>query len=91
MVSKEEFKIEVWQTAEELHVKPVQIQIRHMKSKIGSCTPRKTLIFDCSVLNLKSLARKEVIIHELLHLRYKNHGKIFKLLLKDYVNRGGPQ
>ena len=88
MISKDEFKKEVWRIADEIHVKPLQIQIRQMKSKIGSCTPRKTVIFDCSVLNLESLARKEVIIHELLHLRYRNHGKIFKLLIKEYVNRG---
>ncbi len=91
MVSNEEFKKDVWKIAKEIHAKPRQIQIRHMKSKIGSCTPRKTVIFDCSVLNLESLARKEVIIHELLHLRYRNHGKIFKLLIREYVNRGGSQ
>jgi predicted metal-dependent hydrolase len=89
MVSKDEFKKEVWRIADEIHVKPLQIQIRQMKSKIGSCTPSKTVIFDCSVLNLPSLARREVIIHELLHLRYRNHGKIFKLLIKEYMDQGG--
>ena len=87
MVSKEEFKKEVWQIAEEINAKPVQIQIRHMKSKIGSCTPRKTIIFDCSVLTFELLERRKVIVHELLHLRYRNHGKIFKLLMKEYVTR----
>jgi len=32
---------------------------------------------------------KEVIIHELLHLRYPNHNKIFKVLLKKYLKSGG--
>lgn len=91
MVSKEEFKEEVWQIAEEIHARPRQIQIRHMKSKKGSCTPRKTVVFDCSVLGYANLERKEVIVHELLHLRYRNHGKVFKLLMKEYVNRDGIQ
>lgn len=91
MVSKEEFKKEVWQIAEEINAKPVQIQIRHMKSKIGSCTPRKTIIFDCSVLTFEILERRKVIVHELLHLRYRNHSKIFKLLLKEYVTQNSIQ
>jgi hypothetical protein len=30
-------------------------------------------------------ARKEIIIHELLHLKVPNHGKLFKALLKAYM------
>lgn len=88
MVSKEEFKEEVWQIAEEIHAKPRQIQIRHMKSKKGSCSRKKIITFDNSLLNLDSSLRREAIIHELLHLRYKNHGKMFKEVLQAYIKRG---
>ncbi|QID32261.1 M48 family metallopeptidase [Hydrogenobacter sp. T-8] len=33
------------------------------------------------------LSRGE-IVHELLHLRYKNHSKLFKLVLKTYLEEG---
>ncbi|NLJ05576.1 MAG: M48 family metallopeptidase [Exilispira sp.] len=31
--------------------------------------------------------RVKVILHELLHLRYPNHGKMFKLLLDYYLKK----
>ena len=84
MVSKSEFKEEVNRIAENIKVKPRQIRVRSMKSRIGSCSPHKTITFSTSVLGLTESLRKEAIVHELLHLRYKNHGKMFKVMLKTY-------
>ncbi len=88
MVSKDQFREEVLRIAGEMHAKPTQIRIRSMKSKKGSCTPKKIVTFDYSVLDLDELSRREVIVHELLHLRYRNHGRMFKLLMKEYLYRG---
>ena len=33
--------------------------------------------------------RREVIVHELLHLKISNHGKVFKALLKAYLAETG--
>ena len=85
MATKEEFKSLVWAMAKEINAKPKQIRIRLMKSKLGSCSPKKIITYDSSVLSLPENLQKEVIIHELLHLRYKNHGKLFKAVLKTYV------
>lgn len=87
MVSKEEFKKEVMELAREINAKPKQVRVRSMKSKIGSCSPNKIITFNQSVLELASAKRKEAIVHELLHLRYRNHGKMFKTLLKTYCNQ----
>ena len=84
MVSKEEFKREVWEIAEEIHANPKQIRVRSMKSKLGSCSSGKVVTFSDSVLALDISIRREAIIHELLHLRYKNHGKMFRTLLRRY-------
>ncbi len=85
MVSKEEFKSEVKKYAGKINVRPKQIRIRSLKHKNGSCSPRKVITFDTSVLKLDDIQRKETILHELLHLRYKNHGKLFKTVLKTYL------
>ena len=69
---------EVWRLAEQIHARP-------MKSKMGSCSQRKVITFNSSVLTLDDLLRKEAIIHELLHLRYRSHGKMFKALLRVYT------
>lgn len=88
MVSKEEFKKEVWQIAGEINAKPRQIRLRSMKVKMGSCSVNKIITFDKSLLNTEPSLRREAIIHELLHLRYKNHGKMFKEVLKAYLEQG---
>lgn len=87
MVSKEEFKKEVWQIAEEIHAEPMQVRLCIMKNKVGSCSPNKVITFDISILNLDENFRREAIIHELLHLRYRNHGKMFKEILRTYIAR----
>lgn len=87
MVSKEQFKKEVWKFAGEINAKPKQIRVRDMKSKKGSCSQKKIITFDRSLLNMDDHLRREVIIHELLHLRYKNHGKMFKEVLKAYLKQ----
>ena len=68
MVSKEEFKKEVWQIAEEIHAEPMQVRLCIMKNKVGSCSPNKVITFDISILNLDENFRREAIIHELLSL-----------------------
>ena len=87
MVSKEEFKEEVREIAKEINTSPRQIRVRAMKSKIGSCSPRKVITFNNSVLRLTCDERREAAVHELLHLRYRNHGKMFKALLKSYTKK----
>ncbi|MEM0135026.1 MAG: M48 family metallopeptidase [Thermoplasmatales archaeon] len=87
MVSKEEFKDEVWEIAAEIHAVPRQIRVMNMKRKIGSCSSKKIITFDISILNFEGSLRREVIVHELLHLRYQNHGKLFQAVLKSYLSR----
>ena len=86
MVSKKEFKSEVSRLAARVNAQPKQIRIRSLKNKTGSCSPSSVITFDIGVLELNPVLRKEVIIHELLHLRYKNHGKLFKMMLATYLN-----
>ena len=85
MVSKEEFKREVWAIAEEIHARPKQIRLRDMKSKFGSCSSGRVITFNSSILQYDDTIRKEAIVHELLHIRYRNHGKLFKTVVKEYV------
>jgi predicted metal-dependent hydrolase len=39
------------------------------------------------IFRLPKEKRDEVILHELLHLKYPNHGKMFTTLLKTYVEK----
>jgi len=48
---------------------------------------RGRLTFDTSLLEKPVKSRDEVILHELLHLKSPNHGRMFKTLLNIYMNK----
>ncbi|MBU7025409.1 MAG: M48 family metallopeptidase [Theionarchaea archaeon] len=87
VITPEEFKQDVMMWAERLGVEPEGIHLRKMKSKWGKCSSKK-LVFDISVLEEPYDVRLKVILHELLHLRYPNHGKMFSALLNSYFEEG---
>ena len=71
--------------AELIGVTVKQIHIRPMTTKWASCstTGRVTLATDVLPLNRK--LQDYIIVHELLHLRVPNHGKLWKSLMRVYV------
>ena len=80
-----ELKQEVHAWAVKIKVKPVAVHIRKMKNKWASCSSRGRLTFNSDILDEKDRFIKEAIVHELLHLKYPNHGRMFKTLLKMYT------
>jgi predicted metal-dependent hydrolase len=87
-IPEEIFKAEVRSWAEKIRVQPKTIILRSMKRKWSSCTSKGNLTFDIDLLRQPAEFRKESIIHELLHLKYPNHGKMFRALEKAYVEDG---
>lgn len=86
MISPEELKQEVIGWSAKIGVKPVEIHIRKMTRKWASCSSKGRLTFNVDMLAEPQERRSEVIVHELLHLKYPNHGKMFKALLKTYLS-----
>lgn len=87
-IPKEIFKSEVIAWAERIGVEPNTITIRPMKHKWGSCSSKGNLTFDTDLLYQPAEFRRRVIIHDLLHLRYPNHGKMFRALESAYLEQG---
>ena len=88
MISSEKFKQDVRDWAKEIGVEPKEIHIRKMRRKWASCSSKGRLTFDPSLLNEPEGVRSKAIIHELLHLKYPNHGKMFNALLNTYLSKG---
>jgi predicted metal-dependent hydrolase len=84
-ISKEVFKAEVAAWAQKMKVVPKEVHIRPMATKWGSCSTAGRVSFDLELLAQPGEFRKEIIVHELLHLRVPNHGKLFKAMLKAYL------
>jgi len=87
VITSAEFKEDVLTLAKEVGVEPKEIHMRTMKRKWGSCSSKGRLTFDKTLLNEPKEARFKVILHELLHLKYPNHGKMFNSLLSAYLKR----
>lgn len=85
IVSKDIFKSEVRIWAERIGVEANELHIRPMSRKWGSCSTAGRLSFNADLLKEPAVFRKNVIVHELLHLRVPNHGKLFRALLKAYL------
>jgi hypothetical protein len=86
-VLKEIFKAEVRSWANEIGVEINTISLREMKNKWASCSSKGNLTFDTGLLDQPADFRRKAIVHELLHLKYPNHGKLFRALEKAFIEQ----
>jgi predicted metal-dependent hydrolase len=84
-ISRDAFKEEVQSWAKRIGVTAKEIHIRPMKRKWASCSTKRRFSFNEDLLWKPCSFRKEVIVHELLHMKVPNHGKLFKALLRAYL------
>ncbi len=80
------FKSEVLNWAKRIGVEPKEIRLRMMKRKWASCSSNGRLTFNAEILQEPARFRAEAIVHELLHLKVPNHGKLFKNLMRGFMS-----
>lgn len=84
--TKEGFKARVQTWAEKLDIEIRVISMRAMKNKWASYTlASHLLIFNTELLDLDPELADYVIVHELLHFRAPNHGKLWKSLMRAHL------
>ena len=72
----------IYPLVKEYHIARPEIKIRNMKSIWGSCTTTgSTIRLNLQLLKADEACIEQVVLHELLHFRYPNHGKSFYDLL----------
>jgi predicted metal-dependent hydrolase len=71
--------------AQRLKVNPEQVVIADMPKKWGSCSPEGIVTFADELAETDEAFQDYVIVHELLHLRYKTHGKRFQAMMSALV------
>lgn len=81
------FKAEVLSWAKRIGVEPKEIRLRLMKNKWASCSSNGRLTFNSEILSQPARFRSEAIVHELLHLKVPNHGKLFKNLMRAFLSQ----
>ena len=68
-----------------LKVKPTQIRIQRMTRKWASCSSAGRVTFSRELLDRPAAFQDCVIVHELLHLRIRNHGRLFAATLRAHL------
>lgn len=82
---KQEFKSRVRHFAKEIDVPIKSLALRPMRNKWASCSTIGNLNFNDELLELDKTIGDYVIVHELLHFRIPNHGKLWKSLMVAYL------
>lgn len=84
-----DFKQEVMEWAKEVRVSPKEIHVRKMSRKWASCSKKGRLTFSLALLKEPKEIKARAIVHELLHMKYPNHGKMFNALLTVHLRNKG--
>lgn len=82
-------KAEVRAWARRVGVDVAEVHVRPMKRKWASCSSRGRISLSTDLLHKPASFRAEVIVHELLHLKVPNHGRLFRSLLRAYLASDG--
>ena len=84
-IEAKDFKSIVWDWAIKLKVEPKEIHLRPMRTKWASLSGAGRLTFNSELLDKRRNLIDYVIIHELLHMKAPNHGKLFKSLMFAFL------
>lgn len=76
-------RVAVWRAR--LNVRPRQVRVQRMTRKWGSCSMAGTVTFATDLATRDPGFQDFVVVHELLHLRLPNHGRLFKATLAAHV------
>lgn len=86
-MTPEEFKVDVFRLAKVVGVEAKEVHLRRMKRKWASCSSKGRLTFDPALLDEPNEMRVKAVLHELLHMRYPNHGRMFEMMLRTYLSK----
>ncbi len=71
--------------SEKMGVVPAGFKVTAARKRYGSCSAKDRLCFSCFLMNCPEPAVELVVVHELCHIREKNHGPGFYALLEQYL------
>ena len=71
--------------------KYARVAIRNQKTKWGSCSAKNNINLNINLVRLPDELRDYLILHELVHTRFKNHGKKFWAELDKVMGRNAKE
>ncbi len=84
-VAVRDLKQRVSDWAEKLRVSPKLVRVYPMRHKWGSCSSGGIITLAIDLFECEQDFRDFVIAHELLHLRYPHHSRLFKAIMSMHI------
>lgn len=75
-------RVQHW--SEVMNLYPKQVRLKYLKSRWGSCSARGNINLNYRAMQLPCSAIDSILIHELAHLRYLDHGSAFWQLVTRF-------
>ena len=66
-------------------VTPTGFRVTAAKHRYGSCSGKNSLCFSCFLMRCPEASIDLVVVHELCHIKEKNHGPRFYALLEEVL------
>ena len=66
-------------------VTPTGLKITTARKRYGSCSGKNSLCFSCFLMQYPDEAVDLVVVHELCHIKVKNHSRDFYTLLEQFL------
>ena len=82
---EQELKRRTLAWAMQLKVNPTDVKVLRMREKWGSCSASGEVTLADDLAQMDRKFQDYVIVHELLHLRVRDHGKLFKALMTAHI------
>lgn len=64
---------------------PTAVKITSAKSRFGSCSGKNSICFSWRLMAYPDEVIDYVVVHELAHIKYKDHSKRFYALIERYI------
>ena len=71
--------------AKTMNLHPEHVTFRRARTRWGSCSAHNTLSLNTHLMMLPDELIDYIIVHELAHIRHKNHGNDFWALVSQYL------
>lgn len=71
--------------SERMGVKPTGLRVTSAQKRYGSCSAKNSLCFSWRLMQYPPEAVEAVVVHELAHIRQKNHGASFYAEIEQYM------
>lgn len=68
-----------------MNLYPTALKITAAKTRFGSCSGKNSICFSYLLIRYPDEAIDYVVVHELAHIKHKNHSKAFYALIEKYL------